>query len=84
MPILKRIPKQAIRETFTHKGLYMGVVPVYVILDEVEDGTYVPQVPMCERNGIPVAALFIANFVWRVLTVFHPYSPPIYITGDIE
>lgn len=84
MAILKRIPKEHLHKIFTHKGVYAGIVPVYIVLGEFDDGEYVPQVPMYERNWVPGWSLGAVNWVWRVLTIFYPHAPPLYITGDIR
>lgn len=30
MAVIKRLSRQEIRKTFTHKGLFLGIVPVYL------------------------------------------------------
>ena len=86
MSILKRIPRAEISNVFTHKGWYAGIIPVYLILPvdgEFIDGDKMDSIPMTERNWIPEWALPVGIFIWSLLTVFHPITPPMFITEEL-
>ena len=86
MSILKRISEEDICNTFTHKGWYAGIIPVYLVLPEGiegEHGNVVKDVPMTERNWIPEWSIPVGVFIWSVLTVFHPITPPMIITEEL-
>lgn len=44
MAVLKRLSKAYIHQQFTHKALFMGIVPVYINLDTFD---------VAVRNGVP-------------------------------
>lgn len=85
MALLTRLTKEEIKEVFTHRGFYAGLVPVYIHIDEgvdYENGK--EDLLLLERNGIPSGSVYFVQSLWRLLTVFFPKLPPIYVTGEIE
>lgn len=87
MSIFYRISKQQKREEYTHLGVYAYIVPIYLIVDEgadYEDESGDNELFMIERNWIPSGSIRVVEFLWKVLTVFHPTVPPVFVTGDID
>jgi hypothetical protein len=84
MALLRQIPRSEIEEVYTHIGLYAGIVPIYVLIEEgvdyTEDGA---EMYMIERNGIPSGSIYLVRFLWRLATVFFPCDPMVYATGEI-
>jgi len=79
------IPRHVRELIFTHKGWYAGIVPVYVVLEkDLDYNTTVNACPMAVRNGIPNWVLPLVIFLWTLLTMFNPYLPPLYVTGEID
>lgn len=84
MAIFDRIPADQLGTTFTHRGWFCGLVPVYI-------GNLESEAPLLvERNGIPewwhsfVEALF-GTFVFVATMLAPDYEPmyPIIVTGLI-
>lgn len=85
MALLKRLTEEEILESFTHRGFYAGIVPVYLCIEEgVDYNAGEKELLLLERNGIPAGSVLITQSLWRLLTIFFPRLPPIYVTGEIE
>ena len=85
MAVFQQIPRKIIEDIYTHKGLYAGIVPVYMVMEpgvDYEKGDQ--EMLLTERNGIPYFTIHLVRMLWRVLTIFNPMVPPIYITGEID
>lgn len=84
MALFHQIPKDIKEEVYTHKALYAGIVPVYVVYKEgVDYEDDINIMVMAERNGIPMYSINVAHFLWQLLTIFHPTNPIVLITGEI-
>jgi|GEM_PF-1192994 len=83
MSIINPMSPQEIRERFTHVG-WLAFCPIYL----AEDGP--DGVVICERNGIPAAVMWAAEFVMGVaiflLSALVPRYRPQWgfiVTGEI-
>ena len=85
MALFARIPKDIIKEVYSHTAFYIGIVPVYILLEDEVDYEKPTAAPMwmCERNGIPKGSILLVSVLWRLFTIFHKMIPPVYITGRL-
>ena len=84
MALLYRLPRSIIEERYTHKAMYAGIIPVYIVWNkslDYTDGTN--EMLMIERNWIPTNTIRVVKWLWGVLNIFNPTNPPLFITGDL-
>lgn len=77
MSVLRRLSRDEIKENFTHKGWFMGVVPVYI------DDPLSPFPVLATRNWIPDWYMDLVQTILETL----PTNNLIYkiaITGEIN
>lgn len=80
MAILQRIPRDTIRTQFTHYGLFLGIVPVYV-------GDPDGECRVAVRNWVPEWTLDAAQFLleqFAALGLIEYDGVMIKLTGEIE
>jgi hypothetical protein len=80
MAILQRIPKEVIIKEFTHYGLFLGIVPVYV-------GDAEGECRVAVRNWVPewtmsAAQFLLEHFAWLGLIEYEGFM--IKLTGEIS
>ena len=85
MGITNRLHPEVIRVTFNHIGLYAGIVPVYLLIEDGIDYTNDVDAVLflTERNWVPSGSVRLVQYLWKLLTIFYPSNPPVFVTGEI-
>lgn len=85
MAVFKRIPEPVLLQRFTHRGWFMGLVPIY--LGEIETGCPV----LAVRNWVPEVAFDLGSLLFELFClaadVVIPgveFEFPIKITGRLD
>ncbi len=90
MSILNAIPQAQLKDFFVYRGLFAGVVPIY--LGDLKPGEH--EAGICEQNGIPELALTLAIVLMDIggrlafALGIQPKDPrgwnPVWITSRID
>jgi hypothetical protein len=85
MAIFKRLTKAQIEQEFTHKGLYAGMIPIYIDMRNSE----APGVAV--RNWYPDCLIDVAEvllypieMIWQILDPEHQPMFALVLTGLIK
>lgn len=73
MAIFGKLTDAEIYAEFTHVGMFCGLVPVYMTLDDT------PNVAV--KNGYPDFLLDIVSFIWQVANMAASYTDPNFEPG---
>lgn len=85
MAVFHRIPEPELRQRFSHRGVFMGVVPIY--LGEIETGCPV----LAVRNWVPEVAFDLGSLLFELFCLLADlaipgaeFGFPIKITGRLD